>query len=149
MIATGVEIDQQALLAAFVRLGGLYEDLSPVFEEVGEEALKDIRRRLDNHPGPALKMATIKKKGHARILRDSDNLYGSFVKGARGNVTRITRTEGEVGTDVEYASFHQTGTPRMARRTVVQITGEQEAKYCQIASAVQLRRIRELGFEAR
>jgi phage gpG-like protein len=149
MIPITTQIDDKELLGAFVKLEGLYEDLKPIFEAVGEEFLADTRKHIENHPGPGLKAATIKKKGSTRILRDTDNLYGSFVKGASGNVTRITATEGEFGSNVSYGMFHQTGTKRMPQRTIIEVTGEQEAKYSKIALDTQTERIRALGFEIR
>lgn len=136
-----------AVLAAFTQIEREVDDLSPIFEAVGPEALADIQKRLDNHPGPPLAAATIKRKGHARILRDTDELYASFQKGASGNVFRVTRTEGEFGTSNFKAQFHQEGTRRMPKRAVIEVTGEQEARYSEIAADVFSKRIKEIGFE--
>jgi len=148
MIPVSVEIDQRALLASFIKLEGLYTDLAPVFEAVGEEGLSDIRHHIDSHPGPPLKAATIKKKGSTRILRDKDDLYGSFVRGAVNNVFRLSSTEVEVGTADFKAQFHQEGRGVPKRVIVEKVSSDREAKYTRIAVDVQLRRIRELGFEA-
>lgn len=134
------------LQAAFVQLIDTLDDLSPVIEAIGDQALADIRGRIDNHPGPPLSAKTIKAKGHAKILRDSDGLYASFQKGGTGNITRITPTEGEFGSNISYGVFHQAGTGRMPRRTVIEITGEQEARYTRVAVDFINRRARELGF---
>jgi len=150
MIAVITEVHgQNELLAAFGRLEHLYDDLSPVFQAVGEEALRDTRHGFDvGGPGWApLSPETIKRKGSTRILRDKDDLYGSFEKGATNNVFRVSATEGEFGTSDSKAMFHQTGTSRMPKRTIIQVTGEQEAKYVRIASNVQVERIKALGFE--
>ena len=148
MIAIETQISgSEQLLAAFVNVERAVDDLSPVFEELGEEALSDIQKRLDNHPGPPLAASTIKRKGHARILRDKDDLYASFQKGAPANVFRITPTAGEFGTSDFKARFHQEGTGRTPKRTVIEVTGEQEARYARLAGEALSKRIKEIGFE--
>lgn len=148
MIAIEVQIvGERQLQAAFVQVEQLVDDLSPIFEEVGEEALSDIQQRIANHPGPPLAPSTIRRKGHARILRDKDDLYASFQKGAPGNVARVRPTEADFGTSDFKAQFHQEGTARMPKRTVIEVTGEQEAKYGRIAGDALAKRLREIGFE--
>lgn len=148
MIAIHVDfVGDTALQAAFVEIERAIDDLSPIFEEVGMVALEDIQRRIDNHPGPPLAASTVKRKGHTRILRDKDDLYASFQKGSPGNVFRISPTEAEFGTSDFKAQFHQEGTGRMPKRTIIEVTGEQEAKYSQIAAEKLRERIREIGFE--
>lgn len=132
--------------ASFVELERVYADLSPVFEAVTDEVGRDIRHRIDNHPGPPLAASTIAKKGNTRILRDTDLLYGSFEKGGAGNVTKISPREAEFGSNVFYGVFHQEGRG-VPKRTIIEITREQEAKYSRIASDVQAERIRQLGFQ--
>lgn len=148
MIAIHVDfVGDTALQAAFVEAERAVDNLSPIFEEIGPVALEDIQRRIDNHPGPPLAASTIKRKGHARILRDKDDLYASFQKGAPANVFRISPTEGEFGTSDIKAQFHQEGTGRMPKRTIIEVTGEQEAKYSQIAGDVLANKMREIGFQ--
>jgi hypothetical protein len=148
MIAIQQEIIGGEVIAGrFVQVEREIENLSTIFEELGIEALADIRHRIDNHPGPPLAASTIKKKGHARILRDKDELYGSFQKAAPGNVFRISATEGEFGTFDKKAVFHQEGTGRMPKRTIIEVTGEQEAKYTKIAMDKLSERIKAIGFE--
>lgn len=147
MIAIQVQIfGDKELIAGFLKIQGELGDLSEVFEEVGEEALDDIHRRMSAHPGPPLAASTINRKGHSRILRDKDELLGSFQKGAEGNVFRIGPVDADFGTSDYKAVFHQEGTSRMPRRTVIDITGEQEAKYSRIAGSALKKRIRDLGF---
>jgi phage gpG-like protein len=149
MIAVEVQIvGDKELQAAFVEVERTFGDLKSVFEAVGEEALGDIRHRFDSQ-GPGwepLSASTVKRKGSTRILHDSGNLYASFQKGAAGNVTRINPTGAEFGSSISYGVFHQEGTSRMPRRTIIEVTGEQEAKYGKIAMDVMTDRIRTAGF---
>lgn len=148
MIGIQVEVvGGQALQAAYVKLEDEISDLGPIFEAVGPEVLDDIQRRIDNHPGPPLSASTVRRKGHTRILRDTDGLYGSFEKDADRNVFRIKPLEAEFGTSDEKAVYHQTGTSRMPKRTIIEVTGEQEAKYARIAGDKLRERIRAIGFE--
>lgn len=150
MISVGVEIlGAQQLLGAFAGIEKVAENLQPVFEEVGEKALSDIRRRFAvGGPGwPALAPSTIKRKGNARILQDSRELIGSFEKGAGTNIFRISPKEAEFGSSDFKGIFHQTGTSRMPKRVIIDVTSEQEKKYAEIAETVLAKEIRSLGFE--
>jgi len=147
MIAVEVQITgTEQLLAAFVEIERTVDHLEPIFETIGEETLSDIQRRIDNHPGPPLAASTVKRKGSTRILRDKDDLYASFQRGAAANVFRVKATEAEFGTSDFKAHFHQEGTSRMPKRTVIEITGEQEARYAQIAGEKLSQKMKELGF---
>jgi len=137
----------EKLIAAFVEIERTVGDFSPIFEEIGPEVLTDIRQRIDSHPGPPLAASTVKRKGSTKILRDKDDLYASFQKGAGANVFRITPLAAEFGTSDFKAMFHQTGTGRMPQRTIIEITGEHEARYAKIAVGMLNARFREIGFE--
>lgn len=147
-VAGGKEV-----LASFTQLSGLYSDLSPVFEAVVEEAEHDIRHRFEaGGPGWApLARSTEASKarrggGPTRILVDTGALMASFEKGATGNITRISQREAETGSSIFYGVFHQEG-KGVPKRTIIEVTGEQEAKYSRIAADVQNERIRALGFK--
>lgn len=141
---TGVE----ELAAAFVAASEFVSDLTPVFEKVGDEVLASSRTRFDaSGPGWApLTASTVKRKGHARILRDTDALYGSFSKGALDNVFRVTPLTAEFGTSDMKAQFHQFGTARMPKRTVIEITDAQEARFTQIVVEAAANKFTETGF---
>jgi hypothetical protein len=151
MIPVIVEIPgQQDLMAAFVKLDDLYDDLSPVFEAVGEEALKDIQHKFDvGGPGWPPHAESTRKKlvGPTRILRDSDTLYDSFQEGAAGNIFRVSAREGEFGSDIFYGIFHQEGRGHNPERKIIDAKQQDEEKYNRIASEIQIERIRRLGFE--
>lgn len=148
MIAVEIQVSgAEQLQAAFVQVERETEHLESVFEAIAPEVFDDIRRRIDNHPGPPLAASTVKRKGNTRILRDQDDLYGTFQKGAAGNITRISPTSAEFGTADMKAMFHQTGTSRMPKRTIIEVTGEQDAKYARIAADKLGERMKSLGFE--
>lgn len=142
-------IGGEQVIGMFSALGREIEDLSPVFETLANPVFGDIRQRFDDEgPGWApLAPSTIKRKGNTRILRDKDDLYGSFQKGATGNVTRITPTAADFGTADSKAMFHQMGTSKMPKRTIIEVTGDQEARYGKIATNVLTERVRQIGFE--
>lgn len=147
-VAGGSEV-----LAAFVELEKVYTDLSPVFKAVIDEASHDAQRRFESAgPGwPPLAESTEASKarrggGPSRILVDTGTLMGSFEKGGTGNITKISPREAEFGSNVFYGVFHQEGRG-VPKRTIIEITGEQEAKYSRIAADVQSERIRALGFQ--
>lgn len=135
----------QELIVAFIRAEEILSDFRPVFEELSDEVFVDMQRHIERHPGPPLAASTIKRKGHSRILRDKDDLYGSFQKGGAGNILRIRPLEAEYGTTDPKAMFHHLGTSRMPRRTVIEVTGAQEAKYTRIAAENLSRQLKEIG----
>ena len=140
-------IGNEQVIGMFVALGREVEDFSLVFDALADPVFGDIRYHIDNHPGPPLAASTVKRKGNTRILRDKDDLYGSFQKGATGNVTRITPNSADFGTADAKAMFHQMGTSKMPKRTIIEVTGDQEAKYGRIAANVLTERVRQIGFE--
>lgn len=78
-----------------------------------------------------LKPATIRRKGHDRILMETGRLGVSLTqRGHSDAVVEIVDEPGQGGfargTSVEYAGFHQTGTKRMPARPPVGVSEE----YC-------------------
>ena len=72
---------------------------------------------------PATAAAKRRRGQRPEILRATDALMRSLVEPHDGNpIARVTPSELEYGTKVEYAKFHQLGTRRMPRRRPVALT---------------------------
>lgn len=83
---------------------GDWEELSPLHELIKQQAF----------PGKT-------------ILRRTDALFRSLTQpNARGSIRRVTDTELLIGTGIDYALYHQTGTSRMPERPVIALTDEQQ-----------------------
>ena len=109
---------------ALRRLRGRVQDARPAFRLVDKHLTTVFRRQFETEgrfggsPWPPLKPATIRAReqagrGRGGILRDTNRLWGSLVKG--GNVPEgilvIDALRYVRGTQVPYAADHQTGVP--------------------------------------
>ncbi len=111
-----------------IRLSGA--DLSPLFRQI-IDAFYKIQRNIVFRSGATghgkytdLKAATKRQKIRSNgqvypILVLSGTLRDSFKEGAKGNITKISKTKAEAGTTIPYATFHQEGTSRMPKRPVI------------------------------
>lgn len=108
----------------------LMGDLAPAFEVLAEDFLAINTRQFDSEGGNSghwapLAPSTVKKRGAAHpILNEHGDLRASLTKAdAKGAVRTVEPHELFVGTDIDYAQYHQTGTSRMPRRRPVEFTG--------------------------
>lgn len=137
---------ESRLQAAFVSLGQAFSDFTPIFEKIGDEGEKIQKQRFEAEgPGwtrltPRYAAQKARRYPGKTILRREDVLYLSFQKGNAGNIRRITRTEGEFGTSIFYAIYHQ------KTRPIIDMTSEHEARFINIACREMNERIRQLGF---
>lgn len=148
-VATEV-IGLQELLGGFAGIEKYIDNLQPVLEPVGKEALSDVQHGFDvGGPGwPAHAASTRKKKvGPSRLLWDTGALRDSFAKGAAGNIFRIGANYAEVGSNIFYGIFHQEGRGNNPVRLIVNVTPEMETKYTEIAEDKLTQAIRSFGFE--
>lgn len=68
-----------------------------------------------------------------KILELSGRLGRSLsVKGGEDNILSMTPLELTMGTRVPYAKYHQTGTPRMPMRKIIELTQEQKLRWVHI-----------------
>lgn len=71
-----------------------------------------------------------------KILELNGRLKNSLVtKGGPDNVLEITPDTLVVGTTVPYAIYHQTGTPKMPMRKIIELTNEQKLRWVHIMHA--------------
>jgi Phage virion morphogenesis family. len=148
-----VPVGEKELQIALVKAEGVFKDLRPEFELIGDEVFFVIRRRFQSEgPGwprlsPDYAARKARKFGSKPILRATDELYGSFSKGAAGNVTRIRPLQAEFGTSDPVGMFHQEGTSRMSKRKIIEITGDDEARFIRVAAKSISERLRSIGFQ--
>lgn len=144
---------KDALLVGLNRFVDRARNWRPTFEKFQDVALGIFRRRFETAgPGwPPLARSTEAEKarrfgGPSRILIRTGALYGSFVKGATGNISRIDSLSAEFGSSIPYGVFHQEGRGVPERR-VIEITGEDEARFERIAVDDLVEEAKGLGFE--
>lgn len=68
----------------------------------------------------------IENMNRGQLLVDTRRLRNSWVQSKkRGNITRITPLKAEFGSSVPYATFHETGTKHMPKRSVMRDTARE------------------------
>lgn len=119
------EFEKQAFEAeGETSAGGEWEELSPLYELIKEQ----------RYPGKT-------------ILRRTDALYRSLTQpNARGSIRRVTETELLIGTGIDYALWHQTGTSRMPERPVIALTGQQNRQMAAFLRKGLAEFVRRAGF---
>jgi phage gpG-like protein len=103
-------------------------DLEPAFEVLADDFLSIERQQFASEGGFAsagwapLADSTVRSRGSAHpILVEHGDLSASLTDAtAKGAIRDITSDSLFVGTDVDHAPFHQTGTSRMPRRRPVE-----------------------------
>jgi len=79
---------------------------------------------------PGYKEQKAKKFPGRKILQATGKLRTSLVtKAGEGAINNITDDSIEIGTSIEYAGYHQTGTGKMPARPIFNITKNQEDKW--------------------
>ena len=120
----GVEIVLRPPLSFIMRQSGAFRmrllDFRKLWEAFGE-IMGDIEREQFETEGhgewPGLAASTIERKGHSEILVDTGKLRDSLVNPAAA--MQISARSMSYGTDVDYAGYHQSGTPKMPQRQVI------------------------------
>jgi phage gpG-like protein len=103
-------------------------DLEPVFTDLADDFLSIETRQFTSEGAFAsggwapLADSTVRRRGSAHpILDDHGDLRASLTDAAaKGAIRDITSDSLFVGTDVDYAQYHQQGTSRMPRRRPVE-----------------------------
>lgn len=108
----------------------LLENMAPAFEVLADDFLAINKRQFDSEGGNSghwapLAPSTVKRRGSAHpILDDHSDLRASLTRAdGKGAVRTVEPHELFVGTDIDYAQYHQAGTSRMPRRRPVEFTG--------------------------
>lgn len=129
---------------AFETLATQVSDLSKPYEEITNEFYESMSNvfsaegAFENRSkwadlSPAYQAWKQKRYPGRKILELTGTLLASIaVRGAFGNVTKVSPTEMVVGTSIPYAIYHQTGTPRMPARKIIELTEDQKKRWVQI-----------------
>lgn len=113
-----IQVNNQAVLAAFNRLLHLGQDMSPVMHAIGKELETRISDRFETKTDPNGKAwtpwqpATLKsypKDGNKKLLDRRGDMLASLNYQADSHSVQI-------GFGQPYAAFHEFGTQKMARR---------------------------------
>jgi phage gpG-like protein len=120
----GVQIVLQPPLQFIMRQAGAFRlrllDFGSLWDAFGEIMGRIEQSQFDSagHGAwPSLAESTIRQKGHGDILVDSGELRRSLTDPGRA-MQKSARTM-SYGTDVDYARYHQEGTPKMPMRQVI------------------------------
>ena len=113
------------------RFGERAQDMTPLFRQLVNDfySIERDQFRSEGSSGSGgwapLRPATVAARGNAHpILTDTGDLRASLTRpSAKGAVSEIGPDGFFVGTDIDYAHFHQRGTSRMPRRRPVELTG--------------------------
>lgn len=104
-----IEVQDEAVQAAFGRVIAAGLDLEPLFDRIGASLVVSTQHRFETETDPQgrkwkpLAKSTLRrKKGDTRILRWRNRLYSSFTHNATADYL-------EVGSNVIYAGVHQGG----------------------------------------
>jgi phage gpG-like protein len=147
-----VQLDRQ-----FSRLVSGGNDLSPLFEKMGED-IRDIEKEQFDAEGygwqelsPAYaRWKEIHYPGQP-ILRRTNRLYESMTsKSGADNVSNVQPTFAEFGAAAPsgmYGRFHQLGTVNMPQRKVVQLTEENKRLLTKTFHQYFISLAHDLGFE--
>lgn len=108
MSGVSITFRDDGLVPALNRVLTQSRNLTPAFDSIGNMLVGSTQRRFESETGPdgrkwpALAMATIKKKKHKKILRDSGDLHNLL--------THAPGPDGvSVGSNKVYAAIHQFG----------------------------------------
>ncbi len=131
--------DTERALEGMVHRG---ENLRPALSDIADDFLDLQGEQFRSEGGRSmvwkpLRPSTIRQRGSAHpILDDSDALRNSLTRqGAAGQIRQLTGpTSLIVGTDVQYAGFHQTGTRHMVERPPVDLLPSDRERWAGIIS---------------
>lgn len=87
-----------------------------------------------------------KTEGEPASLRETDRLYDSLVGRTGDTIEEYEPLKMRFGSSVEYATFHQTGTRKMAARPIFDFQPEDNRQIASMLTATARNYARKLGF---
>lgn len=118
MARLDISLDDSQFVTAFTRFKAHFDDFSPLLEELGIQVYGFWAKKFRAQgPGWApLAESTLARRRQqgkgAQILRDEGRLFNSLVaKFGEGAVYKVSPVSLEMGTNLEYASVHDSGSP--------------------------------------
>ena len=120
-----LSVDNKKAIAGLVKGLKSVKDFSDFHKKYTKDRVKQRAREVfagDNN-WPALDPSTIEAKGHSTILIDSKDLFNSYTS---DSAFSVGSDEILYGSDVPYADYHETGTSRMPKRSVLEAVSDEK-----------------------
>lgn len=141
----------------FSRFAESIKDLRPAFREI-ERSFREIERRQFQSEGSygsggwaRLSPAYAEwKEAHfpgKPILQLTGALMGSLVGKTSKSVIEMEKLSLAIGTRLEYAIYHQKGTPRMPARPIIKLTGEDKRQWTKILHRFLVNQAKKAGLK--
>lgn len=126
---------------AFSRFGDAVEDFTEAFEQIADDFYEGEEHMFSSGGSGAggwapLAASTVARKGSSEILVETGILEDSLTSRS-GAFSRfdLRPKRLEMGTQVPYGIYHQTGTSRMPARPPVKLAEDQKSQWVQILHA--------------
>jgi len=154
-VAFTFEVDGQTEIArGFSRFGDDVKDLSPAFREMVKDFHEGEKRQFESegHYGAggwtSLAPSTLERKARggfpSNILVRTGKLRTSLISSGGHGVEIVFPLSMKIGTDLEYAIYHQRGTSRMPSRPIIQFPEEQKTRWHKIIHKFLVRKMKEV-----
>lgn len=135
---------------AFNRFGRDIDDFRDLWKKIALRFWRSMKNQFDTEGAfggskwKALKLSTIKRKGHARILYEKGALMASLTrKRAKGSLYVEGKKRLEIGTEVDYAGYHQTGTRHFPARPPVALPESEKKEWSSAIHAFMQKKYKE------
>ncbi len=141
MINLALKVEgQDKLLDALEEMELTFKDFRPLFREAAKLFYEFEREAFESEGGtseageweelsPLYELIKEQRYPGKTILRRTDALFRSLTQpNARGSIRRVTETELLIGTSIDYAIWHQTGTANMPERPIIALTDQQNRR---------------------
>jgi phage gpG-like protein len=114
-----IDVDTKRAMVILENIEDRAEDLRPVFEKARERLELANRANFTENGLPVGGWSPRSRDYAWPIMRRTGKKLFRSLTDLRGAPNEITPRSAQFGTDVEYATFHQTGTRNMPARVVV------------------------------
>lgn len=125
-----------------MRFGERADDMTPALSELADDFLRIEKKQFRSQGGyasggwaplaPSTLLAKAQRGLDPRKLHATLALRRSLTSRGGDHVRRIYPDRMEVGTQVDYAIFHQHGTSRMPRRRPVELRGSDRRRWIKV-----------------
>ena len=125
------------VLSLFSRFGDAADNLEGAFEEIGDDFKRmESERFAAGGPGwaPLTPRYAAWKSAHypGRPILTREGSLREGLSGGSRYIQRISRKEGEYGTSVPWAIYHQRGTSRMVARKPIEVKSADRTRWARI-----------------
>jgi len=144
---------EEQIARAFSRFGESVSDLSEAFREIADDFHKIEANQFESEGGygsggwKPLSVAYAKRKPLGRpLLVLSGLMKESLVGETPYSIEKIQPLEARLGTKVPYAIYHQTGTTKMPKRPLIQLTEGDKSRWLKIIQRYLVKAAKEAGW---